>query len=277
MKPIKKLLLKGTIIVASFFSVSSLTAQTFGTLTFTFTESPQATTYVGNAKHVLAVWIQTGAGAFVKTKLRYAGGGTWDHLPAWAAQASCTGGTCISSSCNTLDGTTGATRSAWLTYTVTWDGKMGAAATGTLQPDGVYQIAIQSTWDHGTAGTALTTYTFTKGPSVDHQTPANTANLTNVTLNWQPSIVTGVEQATSKNAEITVYPNPTSGVFNIDYMNANNIKVINTLGILVYETKIDELTPGTKSIDLENFANGIYMINVSNKNGSSVHKIILNK
>ena len=274
----KKILLKITTVIAALLSTSSLTAQTPGTLTFTFTEAshPTSATYNGNAQHDLAVWIQTNAGAFVKTKLRYVGSGTNDHLPTWASQASCTGGSATSAACNTVDGTTGATRASWTTYTVSWDGKKGAAATGTLQADGVYKVAVQSTWDHGTAGTALTTYTFTKGPSVDDQTPANTANFTNVHLHWQPSSVTGIEEVTKK-PEIVVYPNPTSGVFNIDYTNATNIKVINTLGVLVYETKIEELSQGTKSVDLANFANGIYMITVSNDNGSSIHKVILNK
>ena len=274
----KKLLLKLTMVVATFFIATHLTAQTPRTLTFTFTELAKTPTYNGNSQHVLAVWIQTNAGAFVKTKLRYVGGGTDDHLPTWGTQASCTNPNAVTTgTCNTVDGTTGATRSAWTTYTVTWDGKKGAAATGTLQPDGVYKVAIQSTWNHGTTGTALTTYTFTKGASVDHQTPAANTTYSNVVLHWQPSSTTGIEDNVALKPEISVYPNPTNGVFSIDYSNAESIKVINTLGVLVYETKIEELSPGTKNIDLSNYANGIYMITVSNDNGSSIHKVILNK
>lgn len=273
----KKLLSKLTIIALAIFFSVSLKAQTTGALTFVFTEASHATTYNGNAQHVLAVWIQTSAGAFVKTKLRYAGSGTSDHLPTWATQAACSGGNCISTSCNTVDGTTGATRSSWTTYTVTWDGKKGAAATGTLQADGVYKVAIQSTWDHGTTGTAISTYTFTKGAAVDQHTVANTANFTNVSVKWQPSNPTGIDESISVNPEISVYPNPTNGVFNVDYSKANNIKVINTLGAIVYDIKLDVLAQGTKSIDLSNFSNGIYFINVSNGNGSSNHKLILDK
>ena len=69
----KKLLLTTSIALGLFFSVN-LSAQTAGTLTFTFTEVAKATsaTYNGNAQHVLAAWIQnttgTGTGTFVKTK-----------------------------------------------------------------------------------------------------------------------------------------------------------------------------------------------------------------
>lgn len=272
----KKLVLKITTVVLATFLASTTFAQTAGTLTFTFTEIAKTPTYNGNSQHVLAVWIQTNAGVFVKTKLRYVGTGTNDHLPTWASQASCTSGIATSAGCNTIDGTTGATRASWTTYTVSWDGKKGAAATGTLQPDGVYKVAIQSTWNHGGTGTALTTYTFTKGPSADHQTPANTANYSNVTLDWAPS-ATGITENESERPEIVVYPNPTNGIFNVDYTNANTIKVMNTLGVSVYETKMEGLSQGTKKIDLTNFANGIYMITVSNENGSSVHKVILNK
>lgn len=263
-------------VAATFLTATHLTAQTPGTLTFTFTELAKTPTYNGNSQHVLAVWIQTNAGAFVKTKLRYVGGNTNDHLPTWASQASCTSGLANNASCNTVDGTTGATRSAWTTYTVTWDGKMGPAATGTLQPDGIYKVAIQSTWNHGTTGTALTTYTFTKGASVDHQTPAANTTYSNVVIHWQPSSTTNIDETTS-NPEIVIYPNPSTGIFNVDYTNATKIKVINTLGVLVYETKIGELSQGTKNIDLSNYANGIYMITVSNDNGSSIHKVILDK
>lgn len=258
---------------------ASINAQTSGTLTFTFTEVAKATsaTYNGNAQHDLAVWIQTSAGAFVKTKLRYVGSGTNDHLPTWATQASCTGGSATSAACNTVDGTTGATASAWKTYTVSWDGKKGAAATGTLQADGVYKVTLQSTWNHGTGGTATTSYTFTKGPSVDHQTPAGTTTFTNITLNWQPSVATGIEENVAEKPVINVYPNPTNSSFNIDYSNAGNIRVMNTLGVIVYDEKIDQLTEGTKNIDLSKYSNGIYIINVSNDKGSLNHKVILNK
>lgn len=281
-KKMKTRLFKNTMVVAALFFASSLFAQTAGTLTFTFTEIAKTPTYNGNAQHVLAAWIQnttgTGTGTFVKTKLRYAGGGTSDHLPTWAANASCTSAlNCVGAGCNIVDGTTGATRSAWSTYTVTWDGKKGAAATGTLQPDGVYKVTIQSTWNHGTTGTATSSYTFTKGPTVDHQTPAATTTFSNVILHWQPSSVTGINENVVTNPVITVYPNPSTGVFNIDYTNANTIRVISTLGVLVYEEKTEQLSEGTKSIDLGNFANGIYMITVSNENGSSNHKVILNK
>ncbi len=260
---------------------SSITfAQTQGILTFTFTEIPKTPTYNGSNQHALALWIQSSTGAFIKTKLAYAGccatcGNTQDHVPTWSANAGGLSSDCLNA--NVVDATTGATASAWKTYTVSWDGKKGAAATGTLQPDGIYKVSIQSTWSHAGTGTALTSYTFTKGPNVDHQTPNASTTFSNITLNWQPITTTGLNEASINNPEINVYPNPTNGVFNVDFKNANNIKVFNMLGIVVYETKVEQETEGTKNIDLSSFADGIYFINVSNTSGSLNHKVILDK
>lgn len=252
-------------------------AQTPGTLTFTFSEIPKTPTYDGTSRHVLAVWVQTSTGAFVKTKLRYAGGSTSDHLPTWAANAGCASSlNCLGAACNVVDATTGATRTSWTTYTVSWDGKKGATSTGTLQPDGIYKVTIQSTWSHAGSGTATTSYTFTKGPNADHQTPAATTTFSNVTLDWTPSVATGINEQVAM-PEISIYPNPTAGEFNVDYFNASEIKVLNTLGVVVYEEKINETEEGTKKVDLSKFANGIYVVNVSNENGSSNHKIVLNR
>ncbi len=272
----KRLLNIPSLLAGLFISVCAV-AQTPGTLTFTFTEIAKTPTYNGNPQHVLAAWIQTSAGAFVKTKLRYAGSGTNDHLPTWALNASCASSVnCLGTACNVVDATTGATRSSWTTYTVSWDGKKGAAATGTLQADGVYKVTIQSTWNHGTSGTATSSYTFTKGPSVDHQTPAANTTFSNVVLHWQPSSVTGMDEVSS-NPSVEIYPNPTNGSFNVNYSNANHIKVINMLGVVVYDEKIEEFEEGSKTIDLSSYANGIYFVTISNQKGELNRKLILNK
>ncbi len=271
----KKQLLKFFISSLAILCSVPFSAQTSGTLTATFTEVQKTPTYNGNSQHVLAVWIQSNIGSFIKTKRRYAGNGTNDHLPTWAANAGCmSSSNCLGSACDVVDGTTGATRSTWTTYTVTWDGNKGAATTGTLQPDGVYKVAIQSTWNHGSSGTTMQTYTFTKGATVDHQTPADNAYFTGVVLDWIPSPA-GLNEI--KLPSLSIYPNPTAGVFNVDYTNANTIKVINMLGVVVYQENVDQLSSGTKNIDLSNFANGVYFINVSNNTNALNHKLILNK
>ena len=275
-KKIKKNLYNLALITFLIFSSLTISAQTWGTLTFTFTEIAKSPTFNGNSQHVLAVWIQTNAGAFVKTKLRYAGSGTSDHLPTWSVNAGGSALNCLSAGANVVDATTGATRASWTSYIVTWDGNIGPAATAVEAVDGIYKISIQSTWNHGTGGTAVTSYTFTKGPLQETQNPANTANYSNVLVDWTPS-VTGINKSTISDPEINIYPNPTSGIFNIDYVKAKNIEVTNTLGMVIYSEKVQDSTSGAKNIDLSAFANGIYFINVSTENGSSKYKVILNK
>lgn len=275
----KKLLAQLTSVAFAICISASIYAQTSGTLTCSFTEVTKSPTYNGTAQHALAAWIQTNTGGFVKTKLAFATCCstcccTYDHLPTWSSNAGGVAGDCMNAS--VVDATAGATRSNWTSYTFQWDGKIGPASTGTLQPDGTYQVAIQSTWNHGT-GTAMTTYTFTKGSSVYTRTVSADPNFGTVTLNWQPGTASSLNEASSINPIISVYPNPTEGVFNVDFKNVTTIKVLSALGAVLYETKIEQLTEGTKNIDLSNFTNGIYFINVSNGTNSSNHKIILNK
>ncbi len=272
----KKLLFNLAGIALTICFSANVSAQTAGTLTFTYT--PVSHSGYSGTKNVLAVWIQTSTGGFVKTKLRYAGGSTSDHLPTWAVNAGGSANNCLSSSCNKTDATTGATLSSFTTKTITWDGKnVSGTVNGTVVADGSYKVTIQSTWNHGTSGTVTRSFTFTKGTAADHQTPANDANFTNITLDWVPAITTGVEERVSDVQEISVYPNPTNGIFNVDFKKADNIKVINMLGAAVYEEKIEQAAAGTKSIDITNYANGIYFIYVSDGEKSSKHKIILNK
>lgn len=169
------------------FSVSVF-AQTPGTLTCKFTPVAHSPCYSGT-KSVMAVWIQTSAGGFVKSKLRNVGSGTKDHLPSWAVNSGGTAGNATAAACNITDATTGATLSSFTAKTITWDGKnVAGTANGTTVADGVYKVTIQETWNHGTASTVLVSYTFTKGPAPDHQAPPNDANFTNVTLDWIPTI-----------------------------------------------------------------------------------------
>lgn len=271
-------LLKTIISTVALCLASTINAQTTGTLTASFTEVSKSPTYNGSAQHALAVWIEDNAGVFVKTKLRYCcGGSTFDHLPTWSVNS---GGTASNASTgNVVDATTGATKSSWGTVSVTWDGAKGPAGTGTLQPDGVYKFAIQSTWAHGTSGTATNTFTFTKGPSVNSQTITTNTTWSNIILTWTPSTptTTGIYNNSVQNSGITVYPNPTNGILTVDYKNTNNIKIVNALGVLVYEEKMETITSGTKSINLSNCSNGIYFINVSNEKGNVYQKVILDK
>ena len=266
-----------SIAFAACATVPALAQNTPGTLTFSFTPLSHTPSYAGT-KHALAVWIQTGTGTFVKTKLLHAGagGGTDDHLPTYAVNAGGTAGDCLTST-NKTDATTGATLTSYAARSITWDGKNVSGATnGTIVADGTYRVAVQETWNHGVTGTTTRFFTFTKGANPDVQTPANDANFTNISLNWQPTVVTGIENITEVTA-VRVYPNPTNGVFNVSYPKANTIQVINALGEVIVTEPINQKSAGVKSIDLTNYANGIYVISVVTDEGTTNHNITLTK
>ena len=53
-----------------------------------------------------------------------------------------------------------------------------------------------------------------------------------------------------------------------------NISIVNALGQVVY----NEDTEGTETrIDMAKFGNGLYMVNIVTVNGTSTHRIIVNK
>ncbi|WP_310560591.1 hypothetical protein [Flavobacterium sp.] len=96
-----------------------VTAQTPGTLTFSYNQpvptSPRPS-YTGYC--VTAVWIENNAGAFIKTKMRYVGNNTKDHLPTFAGKCGGVASNALGTGVNITDATTGATRK---NTTLQWD------------------------------------------------------------------------------------------------------------------------------------------------------------
>ena len=79
--------------------------------------------------------------------------------------------------------------------------------------------------------------------------------------------------------EIQAFPNPTTGIVNIEISNGTDkdieISVTNLLGVEVFRK---EMTHASKfSIDLSNQINGIYLLKVINDNQQSISKIVLRK
>lgn len=250
-------------------SLSSM-AQTTGNLSLTFTQTPH-TSYVGS-KNVMAVWIQTSGGQFVRTNLRHVGGGTADHLPTWAVNSGGPSFNALNGSCNVVGAVTGPTNLSFGTVSVTWDGK---DANGNVVADGIYKITIQETWNHGSSGTTVRSIPFTKGPSTDSQTPNDDSNFTNLSLEWLPSAA-GIENVSELDG-VKIYPNPSEdGKFNVEYEQANSIEVFDITGNSVYQSETEN-NSGKTVIDLSAFNNGMYFIRVADGDKASQLKVILNK
>lgn len=244
-------------------------AQTQGTLTLSFTQTPH-TSYTGS-KNVMAVWIQTNSGTFVKTRKRNVGNGTKDHLPIWAVNSGGSANNATSSACNTVGATTGATLNNFGTINVSWD---GTDASGNLVADGTYMITVESCWNHGNTAKATRSYTFTKGPNADVQTPSDDANFTGISLAWNPSGA-GVSEVTSP-LQVSIAPNPTSnGIIEVSFNEASSISVFNMAGaeILVVPVQNEQ----KKVLNLSTVPNGIYFVEVSNGKNTVKEKIVINK
>lgn len=265
---------------------NNVSAQTPGTLTFTYTQ-PQPTSPALNKgiKNVLAVWVENNTGTFIKTKNRFVSSSTDDHLPTWAAKSGGPSTNALATTCNVTDATIGATRTstsapaAYGTKTVTWDGKNVSGATnGATVADGVYKIWIESSWNDGPdfIHNTIESFSFTKGPTAVTLTPTSTTGyFTNVTLVWAPSNL-GVEDLNSDVPAAIVFPNPSTGIFNLDFnKEVSTINVSNLLGQVVLTQKTNDTSA---KVDLSSYENGIYIITVSNDKGNaSNYKVILNK
>ena len=71
-----------------------------------------------------------------------------------------------------------------------------------------------------------------------------------------------------------VYPNPTSDNIRIEAMDMVRISVINTLGQVVYDKAVE----GNEAIiNMAQFGNGIYMVNITTANGTNVKRVVVSK
>jgi hypothetical protein len=244
---------------------------TDGTMTLTFTE-----TVSGYTKNVLAVWVQDNSGAFIKTKMRYWGNGTNDHLPVWKTN----------SLQNIVDASTGPTLTsstnptAFGTKTITWNGKN---VSGITVNDGTYKILIESSWQSNLSNNThntLVMYTFEKGTSSTHTTPTGDANFSNITIDWVPSNI-GIEDVGS-NKNIVIFPNPANGIVQINFKNpisVSRLLIENLNGEVVYQEAPKQKLSGIKTIDLSFLPKGVYIVEILTPLNSDncKTKLIINK
>ena len=239
---------------------------TDGTLTFTFTE-----TVSGASKNVMAAWIEDNSGNFIKTKMRYWGNSTNDHLPTWVSK----------SNKNVVDATTGATLtgsttpSAFGMKSITWDGKNVSNET---VPDGTYQFFVETSWNNPEPGrnkhSDIISFTFEKNASSTHITPtSDDSHFSDITIDWVSAESTGIKDFTASNKSISVYPNPTNGLLKLNFENSYNVSRIlieNTLGEIVYRETLNRTVSDNFPLDLSYLKSGIYFVEVIAKDNSNL-------
>jgi hypothetical protein len=121
-------------------------------------------------RHVMAIWIETSTGVFVKS-LTVKAQQRIGYLVRWDQ----------SSAGNTTDAVTGATISSHGTINAYWNGKN---KNGTIVPDGTYLVCMELTDYDGTGNFA--SFSFTKGVAAQTLTPANKPSFSAISLKWMP-------------------------------------------------------------------------------------------
>ncbi len=144
-------------------------------------------------------------------------------------------------------------------------------ATTTLTP-----VTYSATWVTAYKADSLTftvptTGTYVMGFEGKNTVATKQAFLAIDDINITDLGFTGVKTLTNSN-DLSIYPNPTSGLLNITTTAATaTIEVYNLMGQNVMSKT---LTNGTNTIDISNLSNGVYTIHVMQNNALTVGKII---
>ena len=169
-----------TAFLASVFITKDTHAQTAGTMTFNVTPVSHSGSYT--LRHVAAVWVETAANGFVKTRTRLGTSSNCNsHCVVWK----------LKSTSSVVDAVAGSTLTTYGALTYTWTGNDLTGPTPyNLIADGTYKVGIEYAWDDsGTLGVGRDTCTvsFVKGPTGVSLTPTSTTNFTAMSLTWVPA------------------------------------------------------------------------------------------
>lgn len=131
--------------------------------------------------------------------------------------------------------------------------------------------AASYTWDSGSNTTEIAiSPSITTSYTVNGTDSNGCANLATVTQNV--STCSGI-QSLIFNSEflISVYPNPSNGIYSIDLASASNITIADCLGKVVYITKLND---GKHGINLSNLDNGLYILKAESNGVTKTLRLI---
>lgn len=142
-------------------------------LRITFTTSPAGGPYAPN--HVVAVWVETQAGAFVKTIGRWSAART-SSLQTWIGKAGAGDADAVSGATQTVQPDT-------LTI-MEWD---LTDRQGNVIPDGTYTVRMElADFNPGQGTPNLGTFSFIKGDAPQTQTALTNGGFSNVSIEYAP-------------------------------------------------------------------------------------------
>lgn len=72
--------------------------------------------------------------------------------------------------------------------------------------------------------------------------------------------------------KVSIYPNPATNLVNISTENAKTISIMNSIGQIVYTSNV---TSSTLSIDVSQFATGVYFVEIKNETKKITKKLVI--
>ncbi|HLU84332.1 MAG TPA: T9SS type A sorting domain-containing protein [Vicingaceae bacterium] len=91
-------------------------------------------------------------------------------------------------------------------------------------------------------------------------------------LELSGTLTTSITELNLANS-ISIYPNPTNGIFSVEADNMKSIEITSITGEIVQELVINN---NKTTIDLTSFSSGIYFAKIITDKGSAIKKIVLN-
>ena len=235
------------------FSGFALFAQTTGELTVSVATSSTGGKY--QPKNIMSIWIEDADGNFVKTLLVNANKRK-THLNNWQASTSNSG-----SEYNSVDAISGATKGNHSTRTCSWNGTDYNKAIVT---DGTYNLRMELTDKNSTGN--YSSFSFTKGPNSDIQTPSNKPSFSSLSFSWIPTVSNVIFENSNENNYI-IFPNPGNGIFKHTARNTKEVEIRNIVGKLITKSN-------SQNMDISNQKNGTYLIYFKTNNGIVIKKFI---
>lgn len=154
--------------------------------------------------------------------------------------------------------------------------------TFTAVPNTCYKVIVNDAYGDGfNAGYGAGNYKI-KSNGVVVYTMNGVMGETDLKL-FRTSSTTGIADVNSAISEVGLYPNPTNNNSELSLvLNQNeniNINVVSVMGQTVYSENLTNLSAGKHSVALntENWANGVYNVNISTANGTINRKLVVNK
>ncbi len=100
-----------------------------------------------------------------------------------------------------------------------------------------------------------------------------------IRLGFNPSIITGVAQDTSKKELLEIFPNPSNGLIRVVFNQESNaiqkLTITNSNGQVVFDQDIQSKFQASIDIDLSSFSKGIYFLSSYNEKNRQTKKLVI--